>query len=802
MSELSSGARPRFTPVVLMLFVGSGCAALIYEVVWFHLLRLVVGGSAVSLGFLLGSFMGGMGLGSLLLPRLLPARWHPLRVYAVLELLIGVIGWAMPTLLPGVGRAYSQLVGSWGHSVILRGVVCAVVLLPPTVLMGATLPAIARWLDTSRAGLSAMGRFYAANLVGAVAGTLLAGFYLLRVHDAVVASQVAVWINGVIAVAALLLAGWRRFVPAPAPDAGASEAPVRALSVHAAIALSGFTALGAEVVWTRLLSLLLGASVYTFSLILAVFLVGLGVGSSFGARLAGRVRDPRVWFGVCQVLLVPAFVYSAWMITSVLPWIEPTRVLQERVYLSTAVRYPYDFVRCALAILPGPLLWGASFPLAIASAGAGHRDPGRLVGGISAANTLGAIAGALGISLGVQLLGGSQREQQILAVAAAAAAALLFVTAPARGVFRRALPAVLCLAIAPPLVSRLAAVPPGLIASGRTIGDWYGDVDYLLVREGLSSSVAVTEAEDVRSFHVCGKVEASSQRIDMRLQRMLGHLPALVHGAPRSVLIVGCGAGVTAGCFVDHPSVERIVVCEIEPNVIEAAREWFADENHDVLRDPRTEVVFDDARHFMLTTSEKFDIITSDPIHPWVRGAAALYSIDYFHLVKQRLNPGAVVTQWVPLYETDEAAVKSQMGTFFRAFPAGTVWNSDLEEKGYDTVLMARVDPMRIDVDAVAAYLDSHHDVRDALDEVDLGSAVAVLSTYAGRAQDLAPWLLDAQINDDIGLKLQYLAGLRLDVFRDAQIYGEIKRHCVFPEGLFTASPALEAELRRRLAKR
>jgi len=797
----SSGARSRFTVPVLLLFVGSGCAALIYEVVWFHLLRLVVGGSAVSLGFLLGSFMGGMGIGSLLLPRLLPARWHPLRVYAVLELSLAAIGYAMPTLLPGLARAYVETVGTGGNSVVWRGVVCAVALLPPTILMGATLPAIARWLDTTRRGLSAMGAFYAANLVGAVAGTLLAGFYLLRVHDTVVASTVAAWINVAVAVVAIALSGWRRFVPLPAV-AGAVARGRGNAAVYLAIALSGCTALGAEVVWTRLLSLLLGASVYTFSLILAVFLVGLGLGSGVGARLAARVAEPRTWFGACQLLLVPALLYSAWMITTVLPWSDPTQVLAEKVYLDMSVRFPYDFVRCALAVLPGPILWGASFPLAIAAAGEGHRDPGRLVGSISAANTLGAILGALGTSLGVEWLGGSQREQQGLALLSAVAGVLLLATAPRAGVVRRLLPVALALPVVPVLVAHLAPVPAGLIASGRTVADWGPGVDYLFVREGMSSSVAVTEAEDVRSFHVCGKVEASSQRIDMRLQRMLGHLPALVHGNPRRVLIVGCGAGVTAGCFVDHPSVERIVICEIEPNVIEAAREWFGYENHDVLRDARTQVVHDDARHFMLTTNETFDVITSDPIHPWVRGAAALYSLDYFALVKQRLRPGAVVTQWVPLYETDDAAVKSQIGTFFRAFPDGSVWNSDLEEKGYDTVLMAQVGAMHIDVDAVAAYLETHEAVRAALDEVDLGSAVRLLGTFAGRAQDLAPWLQDAQINDDLGLKLQYLAGLRLDVYRDAEIYGAIKQHYRFPEDLFSASPALAGDLRRRLAKR
>jgi spermidine synthase len=804
MTTLSPGAvataRPRFTPLVLLLFVGSGCAALIYEVVWFHLLRLVVGGSALSLGLLLGSFMGGMGLGSWLLPRLLPARWHPLRVYAGLEILIGAFGFVMPDVLPALGRFYAGHAGP-GGSLAWRGAVCAAALLPPTMLMGATLPAISRWLDTTRAGLSAMGRFYAANIAGAVAGTLLAGFYLLRVHDTVVASRVAAMANLAIAGVALLLAGTARFQPAAAPEPAARPAVGRPSILHLAIALSGLTALAAEVIWTRLLSLLLGASVYTFSLILAVYLVGLGLGSALGARWAARSASPRAAFAFCQAMLVPALWYSAWTITAVIPWGEPTQVFQPAIYQDMAVRYAYDFARCALAILPGPLLWGMSFPLAIAAAGEGHRDPGRLVGGMAAANTAGAIAGALLASLGIELLGGSRTQQQALALVAAGTAVLLLASWRGAGPWRRFAPLVVPAAAAVLLLPRMPAVPPGLIASGRNVGDWHAGVDYLLVREGVSSSVAVTEADGVRSFHVCGKVEASSQQIDMRLQRMLGHLPALVHGDPKRVLVVGCGAGVTAGCFVDHPGVERIVICEIEPNVIGAARDWFASENRGVITDPRTEVVFDDARHFLLTTREQFDVITSDPIHPWVRGAAALYSLDYFDLVRRRLRPGAVVTQWVPLYETDEAAVKSQVGTFCRAFPDGTIWNSDLEEQGYDTVLMARAAPSPIDVDAVAAYLDRSPSVRQALAEVDLGDAVALLATYAGRAEDLRPWLADAQINEDVGLKLQYLAGLRLDVYRDTEIYGAIKRWYRYPEGLFAASPAPEAALRGKLVK-
>jgi spermidine synthase len=798
------------SPLVLLLFAGSGCAALIYEVVWFHLLRLVVGSSAVSLGFLLGSFMGGMCLGSWLVPRLTPRRWHPLVVYALLELGIGALGLTFPHLLPWLGREYIERAGPGAQDLIWRGLLCAALLLPPTALMGATLPAIARWLDTSRQGFAALGRFYGANIVGAVAGTLLAGFWLLRVFDVEVASWVAAAFNLLVALVALALARRAPFVP-PAVALESELPPARGRwLVYLAIAISGLCALGCEVVWTRLLALLFGASVYAFSLILAVFLVGLGLGTAVGSQLAGRSARPQVWFGLCQLLVVPALLYTMWMIGQVIPFLDLQFDGRSLSAHGMTARFVWDALRGALAILPAPLLWGASFPLALAAAGSGARDNGRLVGGLYAGNTIGAIAGALVASLGVVWLGGSQRTLQLLALLAAVAGALLLVVAPLppSGRFGGGRIAAIALGLGalaalPIALPRMPKVPSGLIASGRTIGDWDYGVDYLYVAEGVNSSVAVSETRDdgVLSFHVAGKVEASTVRIDMRLQRMLGHLPAIVHGKPRSVLIVGCGAGVTAGSFVDHPSVERIVLCEIEPKVVEGSRKYFAPENRGVLDDQRTQIVFDDARHFLLTTKEKFDVITSDPIHPWVRGAATLYTKEYLELVKQHLNPGGVVTQWVPLYETDEASVKSQVGTFFHAFPEGNIWSSDLEQHGYDVVLMAQAEAMHVDVDRVERYLEETRTVRAALVEVDLGDAVRLLSTFAGRASDLAPWLADAQLNEDRSLRLQYLAGLAFDQYRDGAIYGAMKQHLRFPEGLFQASPLFDGELRKAFAK-
>lgn len=791
--------------LLLLLFALSGAAALIYELVWFHLLRLSVGSSSISLAFLLGSFMGGMCLGSWLLPRLVPARCHPLRVYAVLELGIGALGVCMPMLLPWLGRLYTEHAVAGTSPLAWRGAICALGLLLPTMLMGATLPAVARWLDTTPRGLARLGWFYGANIAGAVAGTLGAGFWLLRVHDVQVATHAAVAANVLVGAAALLLSLGRRRDPAAVPAiAAATPAPATpaagARAIHVAIALSGLTALGAEVIWTRLLSVLLGATVYSFALILAVFLVGLGLGSAVGARCSRTTPRPRAWFAACQLALPLAILWAAFAITHVLPSLEPTWIFQEWVHQNMAVHFPWDCGRVTLALLPSALLWGASFPLALAAAGQGHRDPARLVGGLYAANTLGAIGGALLAGLWAIDALGTQRAQQVLAAIATGAGALLLI-APGRLRLRTTGTVVGALALAVAAILLLPAVPPGLIAFGRFVGDWNRDCDYLYVGEGTNASVAVTESKGVTCFHVSGKVVASTEPTDMRLQRMLGHLPSLAHGAPRTVLVVGCGAGVTAGCFVDWPSVERIVVCEIEPKVADAARAWLSLANHNVLRDPRTEIVVDDARHFLATSRERFDVITSDPIHPWVRGAAALYTQEYYELVKAHLAPGGVVTQWVPLYQSDAAAVKSQVATFFDAFPDATAWSSDLTHQGYDLVLLATDGPLRFDLDRVQAQIDEDGLLRASLAEVDLGSAVALFSTCAGDAESLRDWLADAQRNVDQSLRLQYLAGLALDVYDEKAIYAAMTAGFRPPMDLFPGSDDLRRALQQALTR-
>jgi spermidine synthase len=788
--RLTSG---RHLPALLLLFVGSGCAALIYEVVWFQLLELVIGSSAVSMGVLLGTFMGGMCLGSFLLPQCVPVAAHPLRVYAWLELGIGALGLLILFGVPIIGGAYTAWAGAGIAGMLVRGAAAAVCLLPPTLLMGATLPAIARWVERTPDGIAWLGFFYGGNTAGAVLGSLLAGYYLLSFYDITVATSVAVALNVAVAGAALAIAS---FVPSrriTLPSAAGMPLRPRRSSIYFVAALSGLTALASEVIWTRLLSLLLGATVYTFALILAVFLTGLGIGSSVGSAAGRRLKDPAAALAWCQLGLAAAMAWSAYALMQSLPyWPVNPSVAPDAWY-----QFQLDLVRCAFAVFPGAVLWGVSFPLALAAAASDADDPARLVGGVYAANTLGAIVGSLSAGLVLIVSLGTQRSQQLLILLSAASGLL------ALGQARFSpLTFLAACVFAGAMAMTVQPIPGIFVAYGRYTATQVGQAEVVYVGEGWNASVAVSERPNgVRNYHNAGKVQASSEPQDMRLQRMLGHLTTLVPKKADTVLVIGCGAGVTAGAVSIDPAVKHETIAEIEPLVPRVVSTYFAEHNFDVVRNAKVRVHVDDARHFLFTTNQTFDAITSDPLDPWVKGAAMLYTREFFELVKSRLNPGGVVTLFVQLYESNAEAVKSEIATFFEAFPKGVIFANTYNGGGYDLVLLGQVEGTTVDLDEIDARLNrpEYEAVRRSLVDIGMFSAVDLFATYSGSAEDMKPWTADAQINRDHNLRLQYLAGRGLNLYRAAQIYAEMLPHAKEPEGLFVGSPALKQELLEKI---
>jgi spermidine synthase len=450
-------------------------------------------------------------------------------------------------------------------------------------------------------------------------------------------------------------------------------------------------------------------------------------------------------------------------------------------------------------VLPGAILWGASFPLALASVASENEDPARVVGGIYAANTLGAIVGSLGASLVLIVWLGSQRAQQLLIIVAALSAlVLVWQEKTSTAVVSVASVAAALLAFTvPPL-------PGMLVAFGRYTATELGQAQIIYVGEGWNAAVAVSERSNgVRNYHNAGKVQASSEPQDMRLQRMLGHLTTLVPKSAKSVVVIGCGAGVTAGAVSVDPSVEHETIAEIEPLVPRVVSTYFAEHNFDVVRNPKVSVRIDDARHFLLTTKEKFDAVTSDPLDPWVKGAAMLYTREFFELVRQRLNPGGVVTLFVQLYESNTEAVKSEVGTFFEAFPKGMVFANTYNGAGYDLVLLGQVDGTTIDLDEMEARLKrpEYGPVAKSLEQIGMHSAVDLFSTFAGQAPDFSAWLKDAEINRDRSLRLQYLAGRGLNLYHADSIYSDMLGHAREPQSIFTGSPGLTQALLQKISQ-
>jgi spermidine synthase len=305
----------------------------------------------------------------------------------------------------------------------------------------------------------------------------------------------------------------------------------------------------------------------------------------------------------------------------------------------------------------------------------------------------------------------------------------------------------------------------------------------------------------VLNYHNAGKVQASSEPQDMRLQRMLGHITTLVPKAPSRVLVIGCGAGVTAGAVSVDPKVIDQTIAEIEPLVPRAVSTYFAEHNFNVIANKKVRVVYDDARHYLLTTSDKFDAITSDPLDPWVKGAATLYTREFFQEVKNHLNPGGVVTLFVQLYESNEAAVKSEIKTFLEAFPEGAVFANLSNGQGYDLVLFGQLGGGKIDVDAAQARLSDPANavIAQSLREIGINSAVDLFGTYAGGTSDMKAWLADGTINTDLNLRLQYLAGRGLNLYQSDAIYRSMIRDSRYPESLFTGSPQTLQALRARI---
>ncbi|MCI0586888.1 MAG: tetratricopeptide repeat protein [Planctomycetes bacterium] len=643
-----------------LLLALSGASALVDEVAWVRILTLLLGAGAPAVGTVLAVFFLGMAGGARLAGSRAPLSGDPLRAYAILEIGIGAFAVATPVL---ASLAESIYLGLGAGGLLPRVLVASLLLLPPTLAMGATLPFALRAAprDDARAG----SLLYGANTLGGVAGCLLAGFLLLEnlgLRGTLLASAGG---NAVAAAGALLLRRGAPPLPAPAPGPPARD-PRLSLPLLLG-AGAGFLAVAAEVLYTRLLSLVLGGTVFAFAAMLACFLAGIALGAAASGALLPRIRRPEPLFAALSSASALALLLSP----SVLLHVSGSFAVGHEAWSGFGEVMARSFLACAAVLLPVGFLSGAGFAVLLRLATGAEERPGSgAAGRLYAWNTFGSVLGSIVGTfalLPLAVRGGG------LAWLAGGQALLAAASSTLDGAWRRALVLLLFL----PLAAFLPLRPDlSTLRLAISVADdaRYGPKEAVrrLAVDGPGASVTVSEGEWGRTLRVNGKVVASTAFIDARNQYLLGHLPALMHPGPRTGLVVGLGTGMTAGALSVHPGIQVDLV-ELASEVVPAARE-FGEWNHGVLDRGNVRLLLDDGRHFLLSTDRRFDVITSDPMHPWVRGGGSLYSLDYFRRIRARLAPGGVAAHWLPLYEMRPEEMRSILATFAAAFDHVALW--------------------------------------------------------------------------------------------------------------------------------
>ncbi len=771
---------------ILALFALSGATSLVYEVLWLRELVLIFGSTQLATSTILATFMAGLALGAFVGGRWMNARaLHPLAIYGWLEIGIGLYALAVPRLFSGLTPIFERLWSAGASESFLvlslaKSAGIVLVLLPPTVLMGASLPVLARHVveDPDRIG-GGVGALYAVNTCGAILGVFLAGFVALPglgMRATLGATALANLLLGSAAVALAARTRRSRWVSRPPRlSATRQQARLGARLVLFGFGASGFVALVLEVAWTRVLVLVMGSSVYAFALTLLAFLVGLACGSAFFSawlRWRPSVRPAPLFAWLLAAAGLSA--YGTAFAFGSLP-----RLVGEVFFTLAPGPTGWLVVQLALGLLimfPATFALGGLFPLAIQLHA---RDLDRVsgsVGAVYAANTAGAIGGAM--LAGFVLLPRLGVLGTVLAVVVVELllAALVGLACVESATRVRALcggALALVAAALTPVGGRLAALArpawdvrfmnSGVYMNvfdveGQRSWDTFAHMvtennEVLYAAEGYTASVFVAEQP---SFHnrylsVNGKIEASTNS-DLETQLMCAHLPLLLHERPQDVLIVGLASGITAGAAATH-AVESIRVVEIEARMLPAAR-LFADANQRVLDDPRVTISINDARNELRFSDRTYDVIVSEPSNPWMTVASNLFTEEFFRAARTRLRPGGVFSQWIQTYYLPADDLRSIVAAFRSAFPQVLLFETS---GGLDLVLLGSAQPVRLDLERLARE-SAELNVAMDLARVGMQDPVSILSMFRLGPAEIDRLVEHAGRNTDDNARVEFSA--------------------------------------------
>jgi len=754
--------------VLTLFFLVSGATSLVYQVVWMRMLSLVFGATHLATAAVIAAFMAGLALGAGAGGRVADRTRNMLVLYGVLELVIGAFALVFPYLLDLSGTVYRGF-HHWREPGFLEAnafncVMMMVLLLAPTTCMGATLPALSRFVTerVDQAGHQ-VGRLYAVNTAGAVAGVWAAGFVLLPSFGL----STTIWLTAsanLLLGGAAIAVGVRARPATPAVHVDPVDRTTYFLPIAAAFGLSGLCAMVYEVAWSRFLTLLIGNSVYAFSVMLMAFLTGIAAGAAVAARVVARWRvDPYAATIACLAATgVSAF--AVHHLFGQMPfWF---------VRLYALVRHHDSLVwmvqlSLACVVMTGPALFlGAMFPVCVRAAVGDPDRVGTDVGRLYTFNTVGAIAGSLltGFVLIPQLGIRTTLELAVLAgfTGAVCLTALWRVT-----LLRRVVTGVMLIAVA--VATALFQPPwdPLLMSAGvyKYVSDLeeltregvrnyaVSDYELLYYDEGVTTTVTVARAMGDDNIWLAnnGKIDASTS-VDLPTQVLLGHLGYQFAHDPQRVLVVGLASGISAGSasLYEGPVVD---ILEIEPAVVTASH-FFDHVNQQPLLRPHVNMVVNDARNHLFLTRERYDVVVNQPSNPWISGVSNLYTWEYFQLCKDHMPRGGIFVQWMQLYGMGQRDLRTILRTLRDVFPHIILFSS-IEEA--DIIMVASDEPLRFDLDRIAEVLAMPEPGRD-LERIGIRTAEDLLTYYLMDDIDIADLEGDAPLNTDDNMRIEYSA--------------------------------------------
>ena len=798
----------------LLAYTCSGLAGLVYEVSWTRLLTLYIGHTTAAASAVVAAFLGGLAVGAagggVAASKLRPLQ--SLQAYIGLELLVALFALLLPfelrALTPLLRWAYADAAPGLLFPLV-RLVSCLTLVFLPAAALGATFPMAVRWFSHRSANPARVGsELYAMNTVGAAMGSLLAGFTLIPAIGISGTTQVGILASAVAAgLVTIVLArehgretkreqdetGDRvrlkpdtttsrigrltdsarassRRKPETATAATVTAQPWLAMAI---LGLSGFASLVHEIAWTRILALVLGPTTYAFAATLAAVVAGVAIGSGAGAWAVGRMKagSHAGWLAVVLAIGAITIVVTSALAGSYVPRVVAHQIAASPGSFSVLLRQ--GMLLTSLLILPTAICLGAAFPLALSIAGDPAHSPARRFGLVYAVNTIGAVVGTLAAGfvliprLGLQATLAAAAlvlvvasisvvvfDSSSSASSGASAVARLSMLSPTNAVYAAALVAILSIVVAPQWDRALLASGVYLYApfvpKSLDLETQLKAGTLLYYKDGAPATVSVKRLTGTTTLAVDGKTDASN-RSDMLTQKLVAHLPLLLHPNPRNVAIVGLGSGVTLGAALSHP-IERVDVVEISQEVVDASR-FFDTENHHALDDPRTHLIVGDGRSHLLLSRQQYDVIISEPSNPWIAGVASLFTKEFFQGARARLAPGGIICQWAHTYTISERDLRSIVATFTSVFPNGTAWMVN----DNDVLMVASVDPVL----PLLGNIDTNWSRGDAaanLAEVGATEPFAVLSLFAAGPAELARYGAGADILDDDRMRLEFSA--------------------------------------------